>query len=196
VNIALIRHGPTEWNAAGRVQGTIDTPLSVEGRTLMAGLRPPEGFEAVRAFVSPQLRARQTAELLGIAGPTIDPRLREQNWGMWEGLTIAEMKARDGEDCLERAGRGVAFRPRGGEATHELMARVRSFLIDAGKTESPAVAVAHMGVLRTAFALATGWDMASKMPAELDLRCALVLAVTGETIAVAALNQPLRKRSD
>jgi broad specificity phosphatase PhoE len=194
VNIALIRHGRTEWNAQGRVQGTNETPLSKEGRRIMAGLRPPEGFAAARPFVSPQLRARQTAELLGIIDPVVDNRLREQNWGEWEGLTKAEMQARDGEDCFARAGRGFDFRPPGGESAGELSTRVREFLIDATRDPGDAVAVAHMGVLRAAFALAAGWNMIPPMPAELDLTAALILKVEGTSIAIARLNAPLSVR--
>jgi probable phosphoglycerate mutase len=197
MHIALIRHGPTEWNAEKRVQGTIETPLSEEGRAKMAGLLPPAGFERARPFCSPRLRARQTAALLGLENPTVDERLTEQNWGSWEGLTCAEMLARDGEDAFERAGarRGLEFRPPGGESTGELQARVQSFFAVVAKLPDDVVAVTHMGVLRTAYALATGWDMSSPMPDGLDLTAALVLSLdAGGRSAIAQLNAPLRVR--
>ncbi len=184
MKIALIRHGRTDWNAQGRVQGRVETSLSAEGRAHMAALAPPAGFEHVRAFVSPQRRARETAALLGIENPIVDARLREQNWGEWEGLTKAEMVARDGEDCLIRAGRGLAFRPPGGESSEELAARVHDFLVATGRSEADAVAVAHMGVLRAAYAVATGWDMATPFAAPIDLSAALILSVAGTRIAV------------
>ncbi len=193
--IALIRHGPTGWNAQRRVQGTIDTPLSEIGLATMAKLLPPEGFEAARPYCSPKLRARQTAELLGLESPTIDARLAEQNWGTWEGLTREEMLARDGADAFVRAGRGIEFRPPGGESTGELHARVRSFFADVANVPKDAVAVTHMGVLRAAYVLATGWDMSTPMPEGLDLTAALVLSLDecGKA-AIAALNEPLRER--
>jgi len=194
LRIALIRHGPTDWNAQKRVQGTIDTPLSAEGEAMMAQLLPPEGFDATRPFSSPKLRARQTAALLGLENPALDARLAEQNWGSWEGLTRAEMLARDGEDAFLRAGLGRAFRPPGGESTGELHARVQSFLTDAAKG-TDAVAVTHMGVLRAAYVLATGWDMSAPMPAELSLTAALVLSLDGDGVpTIAKLNAPLRLR--
>jgi len=194
LRIALIRHGPTDWNAQKRVQGTIDTPLSAEGEAMMAQLLPPEGFDATRPFSSPKLRARQTAALLGLENPALDARLAEQNWGSWEGLTRAEMLARDGEDGFLRAGLGLAFRPPGGESTGELHARVQSFLTDAAKG-TDAVAVTHMGVLRAAYVLATGWDMSAPMPAELSLTAALVLSLDGDGVpTIAKLNAPLRLR--
>jgi broad specificity phosphatase PhoE len=194
MKIALIRHGRTEWNAQHRVQGRIETHLSAEGRAEMERLRPPPEFVHVRAYCSPQTRARETAALLGLADPILDERLREQNWGSWEGLTKADMIARDGEDCFVRAGFGMDFRPPGGEATRELAARVKDFLFDAAHSSGDAVAVAHMGVLRTAFALATGWDMFSTMPADLDLKAALILRIEADTVAVAQLNAPLGRR--
>jgi broad specificity phosphatase PhoE len=195
LRIALIRHGPTEWNAQKRVQGRIDMPLSDEGRVKMARLLPPEGFETARPFASPQMRARQTAALLGLEHPTLDGRLREQNWGAWEGLTREEMLARDGLDAFTRAGRGLRFRPPGGESTGELQARVRSFLADAAKLPQDAIAVTHMGVLRSAYALATGWNMSTPMPDELDLAAALVLSLDADGMAaIAELNAPLRAR--
>lgn len=194
MRIALIRHGPTDWNAQKRVQGTIDTPLSAEGEAMMAQLLPPEGFDATRPFSSPKLRARQTAALLGLENPALDARLAEQNWGSWEGLTRAEMLARDGEDGFLRAGLGLAFRPPGGESTGELHARVQSFLTDAAKG-TDAVAVTHMGVLRAAYVLATDWDMSAPMPAELSLTAALVLSLDGDGVpTIAKLNAPLRLR--
>ena len=194
--IALIRHGPTDWNAQHRVQGTIDMSLSEEGEAKMARLLPPAGFETARPFSSPKLRARQTAALLGLENPTFDVRLVEQNWGEWEGLTREEMLARNGADAFVRAGGpGLSFRPPGGESTGELHVRLRGFLADAAKLPQDAVAVTHMGVLRAAYVLATGWDMSAPMPSELDLTAALVLTLdTAGTPAIARLNAPLRAR--
>ncbi len=193
MRLALIRHGPTEWNAQHRVQGSVDTPLSEEGRARIAKLLPPEGFETARAYSSPKLRARQTADLLGLENLKIDARLAEQNWGDWEGLTRAEMLARDGEDAFIRAGSGLAFRPPGGESTGELHARVRSFFADAAKLDEDAVAVTHMGVLRAGYVMATGWDMSAPMPAELNLKMALVLNLSADGApTLAQLNAPLR----
>jgi probable phosphoglycerate mutase len=110
-------------------------------------------------------------------------------------MTRDEMLAQGGEDAFVRAGRGLQFRPPGGESTGELQARVQSFLADAAKLPQDAVAVTHMGVLRTAYALATGWDMSTPMPAELDLTAALVLSLdSGGKPAIAELNAPLRVR--
>jgi probable phosphoglycerate mutase len=125
------------------------------------------------------LRARQTAKAMGLANPILDPRLMEQNWGAWEGLTRAEILSRDGADAFVKAGsrQGEAFRPGGGESTGELHARVADFLKDVTRQDGDAVAVAHLGVLRAAYTLAAGWDMATPMPADLDISKILLLSV-------------------
>lgn len=196
LRIALLRHGPTEWNDEGRIQGQIDMPLSEAGRRKMAALRPPQGFETVRAYISPLVRARETAELLGLRDATVDARLSEHFWGAWEGMTREEILARDGADAFERAGRGIDFTPKDGESTRDLLARVRAFLSDVGRERTDAVAVAHRGIMRSAYTLATGWNMASPMPDKLDLTCALILTLhEGGAIELFELNAPLRPRT-
>ena len=193
-----MRHGPTEWNALGRIQGHIDIPLSDAGLARMRGLLPPPSFERARAYASPMQRARQTAETLGFENPTLDARLMEQNWGSWEGLSRAEILARDGDDAFAQAGLKLHFRPPGGESTEELHDRVAAFFKDVAEEQRDAIAVTHLGVLRAAYTLATGWDMSLPMPPELDISKALILSLTREGVpAIAELNVelPLRTQS-
>jgi broad specificity phosphatase PhoE len=177
LRLALLRHGPTAWNAAGRVQGHTDIALSDAGFAKMAALRLP--FVPTHVYASPMLRARQTAQALDLQNPILDARLMEQNWGAWEGLTRQEILDRHGADAFVKAGseQGEAFRPGGGESTGELHARVASFLADTTRQDGDAVAVAHLGVLRAAYTLATGWDMAAPMPADLDVSKILLLSL-------------------
>ena len=196
LRIAFLRHGPTEWNEQGRIQGRIDVALSQAGRAKMARLLPPDGFELARAYVSPLKRARETAQLLGITNVTVDDRLSEHHWGEWEGLTREEILARDGEDAFVRAGSGIDFCPKGGESTNELVLRLSSFLHDVASQDGDAIAITHRGILRSAYALATNWDMTSPMPAKLDLSQALVLDLGKDRTAhIAAMNVPLRSKT-
>lgn len=156
----------------------------------MRRLRPP--FTAVRVFSSPLMRARQTAEALGLANPLLEARLMEQNWGRWEGLTRAEILTAEGEDAFIRSGLAEAFHPPGGESTKALHDRVAGFLRDVANENSDAIAVTHLGVLRAAYTLATGWDMATPMPPELDISKALVLKMDARGApALHALNVEL-----
>ncbi|HEU0095717.1 MAG TPA: histidine phosphatase family protein [Rhizomicrobium sp.] len=189
MRIAFLRHGPTDWNTAGRFQGHTDIPLSTAGMAKMAGLRLPPDFAPARIFVSPLTRARQTALALGLPPATPDARLTEQNWGQWEGLTRAQILERHGDDAFANFGLGASFRPLGGESTGELNTRLAAFLEDVAQDKSDAVAVAHLGVLRAAYTLATGWDMATPMPADLDVSKILLLSLALDgTATVEALN--------
>lgn len=197
MRLALLRHGPTAWNAEGRVQGSVDTPLSAEGKAKMSALAPPDGFAQASAYSSPKLRARQTAACLGLKNVRLDPRLAEQNWGDWEGLTRAEMLARDGDDAFLRygAGQGALFRPPGGESTGEVLARLKAFFVDIAARNQDAIAVAHAGILRAAYVLATGWDMSRPYPPELDLKAAMILDLAPDgSPAIAQLNVALPPR--
>jgi broad specificity phosphatase PhoE len=89
--LLLVRHGETDWNAEGRLQGHTDRPLNEYGRRQAKELAARLAEEHVDAIYASDLsRARETAEIVGERlGLTvvIDPDLREKNWGTWEGLT-------------------------------------------------------------------------------------------------------------
>jgi len=92
--LLLVRHGETDWNADGRLQGQTDRPLSDYGRRQarkLAGELEGEELEAI--YSSDLARARETAEIVGerLGLPVeLDPELREKDWGTWEGLTAVE----------------------------------------------------------------------------------------------------------
>ena len=92
--LLLVRHGETDWNAVGRLQGHTDRPLSDYGREQARRLADDlagEEFDAI--YASDLARARDTAEIVGerLQLPVVeDPDLREKNWGTWEGLTSTE----------------------------------------------------------------------------------------------------------
>jgi broad specificity phosphatase PhoE len=92
--LLLVRHGETDWNAEGRLQGHTDRPLSDYGRRQAQQLAAElDGEELVAIYSSDLARARETAEIVGrrLGLPTVfDPDLREKDWGTWEGLTAAE----------------------------------------------------------------------------------------------------------
>jgi broad specificity phosphatase PhoE len=90
----LVRHGETDWNAEGRLQGHTDRPLTPYGREQAKRLAERlDGDTIAAVYASDLSRARETAEIVGERlGLTvvIDPDLREKNWGTWEGLTGSE----------------------------------------------------------------------------------------------------------
>jgi len=97
----LVRHGQTDWNASGRLQGTTDIPLNAAGRDQAE--RVADELKAIvsartAVFASPLARAADTArtiaDALGVANVTLDPRLAERAYGPWEGLTLREREER------------------------------------------------------------------------------------------------------
>jgi len=100
--IILVRHGPTQFNVEGRLQGQMDIPLSHEGKRKAASLAPHvlallREVDNCVALTSPLRRARSTAEILcsHVDIPLrVDARLTEVSFGCWEGLTIREINAR------------------------------------------------------------------------------------------------------
>ena len=97
--LLLVRHGETDWNADGRLQGHTDRPLSDYGRRQARQLADQlkdeelEDEELEAIYSSDLARARETAEIVGerLGLPVVvDPDLREKNWGTWEGLTSEE----------------------------------------------------------------------------------------------------------
>ncbi|MDO5673176.1 MAG: histidine phosphatase family protein [Actinomycetaceae bacterium] len=116
--IVLLRHGQTDHNAEGRIQGQIDIPLNDLGRAQAAamakvlaprlldpvdldaayrGSRVPLSGGAIKVVSSPLSRAVDTASplaaLLGVAVET-DDVLKERNFGLWEGMTGPEIRER------------------------------------------------------------------------------------------------------
>ncbi len=152
LHVALIRHGPTEWNESGRFQGSTDLPLSERGRGHARAIaRALAGHRVRKVYSSDLRRARETAQVIADAYgvPLVDdPRLREFDFGRWEGLTWDEILAEDPE--LARRPRSAAryYRPAGGESFESVRGRVRAFLDDViAKAESPVAVVTHAGAL-------------------------------------------------
>jgi len=92
--LLLVRHGETDWNAEGKLQGHTDRPLNDYGRRQAQALADRLAGESIDAVYASDLsRARETAEILGEQfglAVVVDPDLREKNWGNWEGLTSEE----------------------------------------------------------------------------------------------------------
>jgi probable phosphoglycerate mutase len=102
--IGWVRHGITEWNQLGKIQGVTDIPLSAEGlrqARLLADRLINEQQKWTGIYTSDLQRARQTAHILAerLELPlVVDPRIRERSFGAAEGTTEPERLARWGAD--------------------------------------------------------------------------------------------------
>ncbi len=173
--LVVIRHGPTAWNAEGRIQGRSDVPLSPTGRDAVRTWRLPHeiGGAGWVWLCSPLSRARETAGLLNPEGNwREDPALIEMDWGDWEGRVLAELRTAGGPEMGAAEARGLDFRPPGGESPRDVQARLVPFLASLAEAGAPSLAVTHKGVIRALYALASGWDMTGRPPVKLRDACA------------------------
>ena len=149
-HLVLLRHGETEWSKSGQHTGLTDLPLLPEGEE--AARRVADllsGWTFARVLVSPLQRARRTAELAGLTEYEIDPRLKEWDYGGYEGLTTKEIRSRVGYmwTVFEN---GVVPGDTPGETVESVAARAASVLWDIMPTlqDSNVALVAHGHYLR------------------------------------------------
>jgi broad specificity phosphatase PhoE len=155
-----IRHGETDWNVEGRLQGQCDIPINAKGRTqadLCGGiLRDLLARDAINPasldFVSSPLgRTRETMERLRAVlrlDPAIyrtDPRLTEVSFGQWEGFTLAELGARLPDAIAARERDKWNFTPPDAESYAAMSRRMREWY---DTLTRDTVAVAHGGTFR------------------------------------------------
>lgn len=168
ITLIHVRHGQTDWNAEGRLQGQQDIPLNPTGRGQAArnGRALAAYFEQHRIdpedldwIASPLSRSRETMEIIRDTlhlDPTdyrIEPTVREVTFGTWEGFTLDEIKERDPAGAAARKADKWGFVPPGGESYALLSTRVGGWL----KTvEHDTVLVSHGGVQRVLEGLLRG----------------------------------------
>ncbi len=180
--LALIRHGPTGWNEAGRIQGWTDVGLSSRGRAAVAGWRLPAMLAGAGWVSSPLLRTVQTAALLDAVDCVFEPRLMEMSWGAWEGRTLDGLRAEDPEGFAANEARGLDFRPPGGESPRAVQARLGAWFAETarGGASDSLVVVTHKGVIRATLARALAWDMKDEAPVALDWASAHLFRLRGD----------------
>jgi len=195
--VAFIRHGETQWNSEGRIQGRASVPLSAQGCAELKAVRAPAMLRTSRWHVSPLLRAIETARILGPGAFRIEPHLSEMHWGEWQGETLRDLRDRYGTAMQENEDRGLHFRPPGGESPAEVQERLKSWFRDIAAPGRPVTALTHKGVIRAALALAYDWDMLGKPPVKLDWRAAhLFDADAAGNLVPVALNIALTPEHD
>jgi len=172
IHLLVIRHAPTEWTLAGRLQGRTDTALAPQAADYLAAITLPPPFDTTTCYASPLRRAMETAQRLG-RNPVAEDSLIEMDWGDWEGLSFEEASAR-----LDPSKRhfGLDYASPGGESPRDVQNRLLPFLNRLDGFGDDALAVSHKGVIRALYALAVGWTMDSKPPARLDFKAGQLFA--------------------
>lgn len=128
IELIAVRHGETDWNRVRRLQGHTDIALNETGIEQAARLAAALAREPIAAIYSSDLgRALATAEPVAAAlGLTVrqNPLLRERNYGLFEGKTIAEIVEQHPEDAERLRLRDARHRMPGGESQTEFFERV------------------------------------------------------------------------
>jgi probable phosphoglycerate mutase len=169
-----IRHGETDWNALGRLQGTQDVPINERGWAqaaqaggILSDLLSRDGHDkrSIPFVASPLGRARKTMELvretlhLPAKAYAIDERLREIGYGEWEGQTLMQAEARDPALFARRLADKWTVAAPGGESYAQVQARVSAWY---SLLTTDTVAVAHGGAAR-ALMVALGFETAQSV---------------------------------
>jgi broad specificity phosphatase PhoE len=156
IRLTLICHASTSRLRAGAFPD--DEPLDERGRVRAtaagAALRA-----AGRALVSPALRARQTAEAMGLAAD-VDPLLRDCDYGRWNGRTLADVEKEEPSAVAAWIAK-LGSAPHGGESIEALLRRVATWLDERGRENGRQVAVTHPTVIRAAVVQAIGANSSS-----------------------------------
>jgi broad specificity phosphatase PhoE len=151
--IYFVRHGETDWNRQGLIQGWTDTTLNdlghAQARAVASAFTAIQELASYDFYVSPLLRARQSmghiveALKLKYARIGIVPDARELGFGVWEGRPLKDLKASP-DYPADGAGR-YGWRPDGGESYADGFARIGGWLSALAR---PSVVVAHGAIGR------------------------------------------------
>lgn len=184
----LMRHARTEWNRQRRIQGQTDTPLAPDGERMARGwgaaLQGHDTFDVLLS--SDLLRACQTAEIanrhLNLPMEK-DARLREQDWGDWSGLYVADLRTMR-EEVTAQERRGYGFCPPGGEDRQAVFHRVKAALTDAAERHpgKHILVTTHNGVLRVLAYKLLGMNFTpdEALPISKDYKLHRILCLEGQ----------------
>ena len=164
--VLIIRHGETQWNLQGKLQGRLDTPLTLNGvRQAMAIAVQHKSFiqetQDIQFWVSPLGRAKQTASILADLWEVPFsyfkeiPALAERGYGCWEGLSQEEIKATRAQEFESNSRDPWNFAMEGGESRAKLANRLHEW-VEELSADSLHVAITHSGCLRSLRGLYTG----------------------------------------
>ena len=202
MHLLLIRHGETDWNNEGRIQGHTDTPLNPRGIQQAGRLAARLASEEIDAvYTSPLARARVTAELIAqkhclTAIP--DDRLKEKFLGDFEGMTGGDLEKQYPEIFHAWHASEVHFPLPGEETPTALQERVQAFL-DRVRAEHPdgaqVAVVSHGGTLSMFLATLIGLDIQRRFPFWFDNASVSHIDLSGTRFRLRLLNDTCHLRN-
>jgi 2,3-bisphosphoglycerate-dependent phosphoglycerate mutase len=188
--LVLVRHGETDWNRSGRIQGHTDIALNATGRWQAAQAAAALHDQGLDAIVSSDLsRARETAEAIAVAcclTVALDVGLRERSFGIHEGSTYAEVLAANPAQARHWQQRDPDFEPAGGESLRRFHARAVAATrrLAAAHRGQQIALVAHGGVLDALYRAATGLPPEAPRQWNLDNASIHRLLDTGDALVL------------
>ena len=174
LRILLVRHGETALNATGRFQGQMDTDLNGAGQRQAIALAEGLASEEIHAIYASDLRrAHDTAAAIAAHHPVavqVEPRLREIDFGAWQGLTYAQMHEQDPEGLAAWNADRENRSPPGGESLSQVANRLISLLdeIRLRNADQTVVLVSHGGTVRLVLCLLIGHPLSAYWHFEVD----------------------------
>ncbi len=143
----FLRHGQSELD--GKFVGSTDCNLSQMGRADMRMLAETLGrFSFDEVYCSPLQRCRETCRLLGLAvEPRFEDRIREIDFGSWEGLNLDEIMQIDAEQAGRWLVEPMSFTFPEGEAAADFAGRVTEFIDYLPKAGEQILIITHGGVI-------------------------------------------------
>ncbi|MCP9482401.1 histidine phosphatase family protein [Shimia sp. CNT1-13L.2] len=183
IRLAMLRHGHTHWNRAGRIQGRTDITLDDEARADLAAFRLPSDWADAALVSSPLHRARETAEIIAGRAPETVDSLIEMNWGDWEGLKGIDLKADPSSGFRDIEYWGWDYQPPGGETPAEVWNRLADWVFS---LKADTLAVCHIGIMRMILAKAHGWDFLGTPPFAVKRNRLFVVEIDGTDLRVAS----------
>ena len=173
--LAIIRHGRTEWNREGRIQGHRDIPLEPAAIAELATYRLPDEWQHADLLSSPLNRAVHTATLITDRKPLIEPALIEMNYGDWEGQRGTDLAADPDSGFRHLPDWGWDYQPPNGESPAQVWSRLAPW-VDSLREDT--VAVCHIGVMRVLLAMAYDWPFKGTPPFSIKRNSLYCLQVT------------------
>lgn len=163
--LLIARHGETEWNAEGRIQGHTDIGLSEKGAEQARSLGQRLADRQIDVAYSSDLRRTSETAKLALGGRDITlnetPRLREYNKGIFEGMTLSEIQEKFPAEYPKYLEKDLSYAPEGGETTRDVSTRMASIFseIKANHLDETVLVVSHGGVLRAAMVSLLGMPL-------------------------------------